>query len=317
MATMVLACILGLYGFVGLTDIDPGEVGLLVKKLGDGRGMQKRTLDTGIHWVEPVTYDTPVYDTRLRQEDFPDTPSTTKDGQPINIDVSAEIGLVDKNVPYLHENVGKDYYYQVIMPALRSVLRTTTSKQMSDEVYTGEGRERMQQQMEEALRTKLEPLGIRISINLRKIEFLKEDFITVLETKAKAAQQITIEERKAAAAKNIAIRTANLAEGEKQKRIKAAEADREERRLKGEGDRLQKEEQAKGILAVATAEAEGVRLRRQALSGAGGKELVSIEWAKHLGPNVKVYGIPTGAPGTSSIMDLNGILQGALKGPGK
>jgi hypothetical protein len=50
------------------------------------------------------------------------------------------------------------------------------------------------------------------------------------------------------------------------------------------------------------------------LSGAGGSELVSIEWAKQLGPNVKVYAFPTGAPGTSSIMDLNGIMQGALTG---
>lgn len=56
--------------------------------------------------------------------------------------------------------------------------------------------------------------------------------------------------------------------------------------------------------------------RREALSGAGGRELVSIEWAKNLGPNVKVYAIPTGAPGTTSLMDLNGIMQGALTGKG-
>jgi len=39
-----------------------------------------------------------------------------------------------------------------------------------------------------------------------------------------------------------------------------------------------------------------------ALSGSGGAELVSIAWAENLGPNVKVYGVPTGAEGTSTFL---------------
>ena len=61
-----------------------------------------------------------------------------------------------------------------------------------------------------------------------------------------------------------------------------------------------------------SAEAEGVRLRREALSGAGGQELVSIEWAKNVGSKIQIYGVPTGAPGTTSVMDINKVIQGAF-----
>lgn len=70
---------------------------------------------------------------------------------------------------------------------------------------------------------------------------------------------------------------------------------------------------AKGILAVGEARAKVRRLKNEAMIGPGGDKIVALEWARQLGPNVKVYGIPTGAPGTASIMDLNGILQGAFK----
>ena len=55
-------------------------------------------------------------------------------------------------------------------------------------------------------------------------------------------------------------------------------------------------------------------MKNNAMDGPGGDKIVALKWAETLGPNVKVYGIPTGAPGTASMMDLNGILSGAFKG---
>jgi len=311
---VVLSCIGILYGLSGITDIEPGEVGLKVQKIGLERGIDKHTLDTGIHWIEPFTNDVAIYDTRLKQYDLPDVPAQTKDGQPILVDMSVEIGLIDEHVPTLHETIGSNYYHQVVYPALRAALRNSTTRKMSDEIYTGVGRVFIQNSMEKTLRDKLKPKGIHIALNLRDISFQNQDFVKTIELKAKASQQVVIETRRAEAAVQAAIKVKNVAEGEKQKRIKAAEANAEEQRLEGVGRRAQKEQDAKGILAIAKAEAEGVRLRREALSGAGGAELVSIEWAKNLGPNVKVYGIPTGSPGTSALMDLNGLLGGAFKG---
>ena len=310
-----LAGIGAIWVLAGITDIDPGEIGLMIKKVGSNRGIQKETLDTGLHWVEPITYDVVIYDGRSQQYDeFHDLPSSTADGQPVSVDLSLEIWLEDSKVPYLHENIGKAYFEKVVYPATRSAIRNKIPSKSSDEVYTQLGREGIQTEINEFLNNKLNVNGIHVATNLRKIEFLNDDFKNTLEEKAKAGQEIIIQERRADAAKEEAKRVANIAEGQKQRVIKESEAVREQMRLSGEGERLKKEEQAKGILAIAQAEAEGIRLRNEALSGPGGDRQVSIAWAENMGPNVKVWGIPTGSPGTTSVMDLNGILQGAFKG---
>lgn len=310
----VAAIFILIYAFAGMTHVNPGETAILIKNIGAGSGMQQKVLSTGTHWIEPFSYDVETYDTRLKQYPLDDTDASTKDGQPIQVDVSLEIGLVDSRVPTLHSQVGPRWFEQVVMPSAIAALRQATASVLSDQVYTGAGRSEVQKDAEETLKKKYDELGIRIDFNVRDIQFTNKQFVATLERKAEATQKEIIEERLAKAAVQEAIKITNTAEGQKQKRIKEAEAGREENRLQGEGQRLLKEEEAKGNLALAKAEAEGVRLKREALEGSGGDRLVQIEWARNLGPNVKVWGVPTGAPGTHSLMDLNGILQGAFKG---
>jgi len=311
----IVIIFLVIYFFAGLTHISPGEVGILIKNIGSNRGMQKEVLTTGTTWVEPWTYDVKANDSRQRQmEEVNDLPAQTGDGQPVKVNFSVQLGLQAELVPVLHEKVGPDYYDRIVHPAIVQIVKNKVPGKKSDELYTQAGREGIEDAINQEMERRFGPYGINCIINLKDVPFQNDDYVKILETKARASQQVEVETRLAAAAVQASIKVANTAEGEKQKRIKAAEAAREEERLAGEGARLRKEEEAKGILAVATAEAKGTELRRQALSGAGGTELVSIEWAKQLGPNVKVYAFPTGAPGTSSIMDLNGIMQGALTG---
>lgn len=309
-AVGLLVVLLLLYGMAGITDIDPGEMGLQVKKIGTNKGILSETLDTGLHWVEPFRYDVVIYDTRVKQYDLKEMVSNTRDGQPITVDVSLEIGLIDKEVPALHERIGHNWYEQMVFPALRASIRNTTTYHLSDIIYTADGRRDIQNRVQDELREHVSGYGIKIAVNLRDINFKNTDFIAALEEKAKAAQRVVIEQRNAEAAAQSAIKVTNIAEGEKQKRIKAAEAEREELRLQGEGERLQKEEQAKGILAIAKAQAEGTRL--QVLAYGSGLTYASVKWAENLGPNVKVWGVPTGAPGTNTIIDLNGLVKGAF-----
>lgn len=316
LAVLSIIFILFVYVIGGITTVDPGEVVIKIKMIGSDKGMVEDPLEIGMHWVDPITYDVVNYDTRRKQyiDSLEEMPSQTKDGQPVTVDLSLEIGLVGDKVPFLHETVGKDWYNRIVFPAVRSAVRNMVPSQSSDEVYTETGRMIIQNKMQDHFNKKFLDVGIDVAVNLKAINFTNPDFVQVLERKAIAQQNVEIENRNAQAAEKVAIKTANLAEGEKQRVIKESEAEREKARLAGEGMRLQKEEEAKGILAVATAEAEGIRLRNQAYSGEGGDRLVSIAWAENLGPNVKVMGIPTGAPGTTSLMDLNGILSGAFKG---
>jgi len=309
-----------IWGLAGVTTIEPGEVGLdivMIETLGEKRGISENTLNTGVRWIEPLTHDVVIYDTRdhqykLYSEQASGMSAATKDGQPIAVDVSLQIGLIDKNVPTLHESVGKDYFNQIVYPAARSIVREHTSRQFSDEIYTGKGREIVQAGIQKDLKDKLTPLGIRVEVNLRDVQFTNAEFNKSLEDKAVAAQRVTIEERNAEAAIQVAKGVENTAEGQKQKRIKSAEADRQERILKGQGQRLQKEEEAKGILAMAKAKAEGTRL--QVLAYGSGKTYASVKWAENLAPKLTVWGVPTGSPGTGTMMDLNGMLKGAFAG---
>lgn len=311
----VLAVIVVIYLLAGITHVNPGEVGILVKNLGSNTGMQKEVLAIGTHWVEPFSYDVVSYDARQRQmEEVNDLPAQTGDGQPVRVNFSVQLGLIPSLVPALHEQVGPDFYLQLVHPAIIQVVKNKVPAKKSDEVYTSAGREAIEDAINSVMSERFGRYGITCIINLKDMPFTNPQYVAILEQKARATQQVEVETRLATAAVQSAIKVANTAEGVKQQRIKAAEAAREEQRLAGEGLRLRKEEDAKGILAVALAEARGVEAKRQALEGAGGDRMVQLEWAKNLGPNVKVYGIPTGAPGTASFMDLNGILKGAFKG---
>ena len=307
-AGAILVCIGALVGVGGWTTVEPGEYAILIQQFGDEKGVQEDGLDVGTHWVNPITYDVEVYDTKARQ--FPlEVEASTKDGQPVRVTSTFEISLEPTKVKDLHSLIGRDYYDRVVSPAATAAIRDALPTQLSDMVYTDDGRIFIQQSVLQALRAKnIDTRGIIAHVNLQEIQFLNPAFVQVLERKASAAQLEEIQRREALAAEQEAIKVANTAEGQKQKRIKEAEAQREELRLNGEGNRLQQEEIAKGVLAVKTAEAEGQRLLVNAYGN--NPEIVSqIEWAKQIGKNVTVYGIPTGSPGTQSMMDVNSWLQ--------
>lgn len=286
-------------------------MGLVVKQFGNNRGIQELTLDTGTHWVEPFTNDVVVYDTRLKQYDLQDIPGGTQDGQPITVDVSFEVGLSDSGVPNLHESIGTDYFNEVIYPAVRAAIRTATANKLSDQVYTGEGRAAIQVELTDGLQARFDNMGIRINANLRDIQFQNTDFVATLERKAKAAQEEVIQERQAAAAVQEAIKVQEQAKGERFKREQAAAAQKYELQAQGEGQRLQQEEIAQGIRAVGQAEADVIQLKANALVGSGGQLYRDIEVLGGLGSSVEFYGVPTGAPGTSTYI-VDEALQGKI-----
>lgn len=307
-AGAILVCVGTIYGIAGWTTVEPGEYAILIKQFGDDKGVMNAGLDVGTHWVDPFLYDVENYDTKARQYPL-EVEASTKDGQPVRVSSSFEISLEPTNVKNLHSLIGRDYYERVVAPAATAAIRDALPTQLSDRVYTDEGRVFIQQSVVKALAAKnVESRGILAHINLQEIQFLNPAFVQVLERKASAAQLEEIQRREALAAEQEAIKVANAAEGQKQKRIKEAEARREELRLQGEGERLKQEEEAQGILAVAQANAEGQRLLVNAY-GSNPEIVAQIEWARNLGPNVRVYGIPTGAPGTSSMLDVNSWLK--------
>jgi len=307
----ILSAIAMIYGVGGLTTIEPGEYGVVIQQFGSEKGMKDAGLSIGTHWIEPFIYDVETYDTKAHKFDL-EMQASTKDGQPVSVHATLEISLEHGKVKDLHTLIGRDYYAQVVEPAARAAIRGALPTQLSDTVYQGVGRDLIQTAIEGALVEKgIEDRGINVAINLQEIRFLNEGYLAILERKAGAAQLEEIERREALAAEQAALKVEHEARGVKLARIQAAEAQREESRLQGEGERLQKEEVAQGILAVGQAEADVIRLKANALTGSGGKLYRDIQVLGGLGENVEFYGVPTGAPGTSTYI-IDEALQGKI-----
>lgn len=296
------------YLVAGITNIELHEAGIAVDMLGNDKGTTIE-LGTGLQWIEPFEYDVFTYNIRAEQYEMKTVSAETNDGQPIAADVSFEISLIPGSITSLHKNIGPNWYEQVVYPAAREAIRMNTAGVSSDEIYTQKGKSAVVAGIEKDLSI-LSDRGINVFANLRKVSFVNQDFVTNLEQKATAAQKEIIEKRLAAAAKETAIKMENLARGEKLERIQRAEANKEEKRLEGEGERLRLEEEAKGILAVKKAEAEGTRLQVKAYGE--GSYYAQVQVAEALGDNFQVWGVPTGAPGTTSLIGIDKLVGKAL-----
>jgi len=310
-AGVVLVVVLFLYGLAGITNVELGETGIKTQMLGADRGVTA-PIYTGMRWIEPFMYDVDVYYTKFEQYDLSGADaveSQTNDGQPVNLRVSFQIGLIPEQVPWLHENVGQGWYHDVFYPAAIKAIKDSSAMLSSDEIYTGEGRTAMAERIQVTLAEALNGYGIRFETNLRDVVFENEKFLETLEEKARAAQQEEIEHRNALAAKQAAIATQNKAEGEKFAVEQRAQAERIKLREEGAGMRERDEEIAQGKLAIGQAEADIIKLKANALIGKGGQLYRDIQILGGLGESVEYYGTPTGAPGTSTY-----IIDEALRG---
>lgn len=307
-AAGALALIMGSYVLGGLTYVELHEGAFAQSTMGETAGQTRELVSGSYTWIEPISNEVFTYDTRNKQyeDDLRDITNglATADGQPLIADLSLDIGLDRTLLGTLHTKYGPNWYDAVVYPLVRSQFRFGTGGVKSDKMYTTAGK----QQVADYLNNQLTPLskyGIVATVNIRKLDFTNEDFKNTLENKAKAKQLELTEQYNAAANIQKAIGVENLAEGEKQKTIKEAEAAAEQLRLEGLGERDKQVAVAEGIEAIGRAKAIAIKQARLAVGT--GDNYAKIKVAEALGDNFQVWGIPTGAPGTKSIVGLDSM----------
>jgi regulator of protease activity HflC (stomatin/prohibitin superfamily) len=174
----------------------------------------------------------------------------------------------------------------------------------TDDFYDPEQRAGVQKRMEDSLRTALELLHVDlIAILIRDIGF-QEDFEARIKEKALAEEaiELNVAETEAADFKG---RTAKIEsetrakvvvidqerekelttmKAENDRRVEAIRADFQKQvaQLRSDADLYAAVKQAEGARLLKEAEAAGQALRRKALSGAGGGNLVALELARNL-----------------------------------
>lgn len=328
---------------VGCTNVDPTDGAVKVNKMGNS--IDPEPWGVGFHFYNRWMTDVETYKVATRS--FPGDAGTselsdeytmelkTSDGQNVNVDMTLLYSLRMKELPMLHSKIGRNYESEVLMPQMKSEARLAFGAYAAEDIYQGKVREQIQRQVLEKLQESLAKTNstgelmypsIQVTdVLVRHLSFSK-DFERAIEQKKLASQQVEINRQMALAEEEKAKQIEATARGEKMKVLQQAEGEGQsaETRAKGEAAAIkvkadamqyQLECEAKGNLAKYTAEAEGKRLSAQALAGAGGEQVVALEFAKNIPPTLQTYAIPAGANINAICGNMKDLLPSAFAAP--
>ncbi len=306
---------------LGWTTVKPTEVAVEINKV---KGEVKtEPLGVGYQFYNKWKTDLVKYNVAIKSYP-PDTEKSeksneycmelkTNDGQKVNVDVTILYGLKAKEVPQLHQEIGRNYENEVLLPQIRSEGRLVIGEFSAEELYQGKVRETIQDKLRDRLSQAVSKYPA-ITVHDVLIRHLSFDgrFEQAIEDKKLAAQQVEINKNKALAQEQEALRIEAEARGEKLKAIQAAQGRAESAMVEADGERYKLEQEAAGMLAKLKAEAEGKRLLTEALGG--GSNVVALKFAENIPDKLQIWGVPTGS-NSNTFMDLNGMFGGMFKQP--
>lgn len=114
--------------------IEPGEAGVMYKPLGNGIDRDNVHTDQGLHlklpWNKVIKYN-------IKQQDLQETiTALSSNGLTISLELTLWYRLIPNEIGYLHEEKGKLYESEYIIPAIRASGRTAIGKYIPEELYS-------------------------------------------------------------------------------------------------------------------------------------------------------------------------------------
>ena len=261
-----------------LEQIDPGHVGVSVKKCGGG-GVSAEPIPTGYYWrslfcekvVEyPISMQSLIL-TKSAHEGGKCTQGpkgdcdesitvTSSEGLNINLDVALNFTLEPKQVPKIYERWRsdiEDISHKYIRQTIREALQLTFAKSTAEELYSTK-KEIARIEAEKIIREKLEPMGFMISqFTINRIEPPKQ-VIDAINAKVAMVQ--------------------DAQKSEQEVRKKTAEAAQKVATAKGDADAV--EAAARGEAASITMRAEAQAKANKLLSESITPNLIQYEQAR-------------------------------------
>lgn len=316
-AALLMACaFLAFILTFGYINVHPTEVAVEVNKvMGKISDMPK---GMGYHFFNRWITDMAIYKVSARAFP-PDTAANeastkynldlkTNDGQNIDMDLTVIYALRANEVPALHQQVGRNYEDQVLLPQIRSESRIIVGGYSAEEIYQGKVRDAIQQSVKEKLIEVLAKYpAIQIQDALIRHFSFSGEFEKKIEQKKIAAQQVEINKNDALAQEEYAKKQEAEARGDKLKAIQTAEGAAQAVKINADAERYKLEQEAAGQLARYKADAEGKRLQAEALGG--GQNVVALKFAEMLPPSFQTFVVPVGQ-NTTSLFDINGLTKG-------
>lgn len=182
---IVIAALLGMGGLITLlrsiTVISTGEIGIV-----DFYGqVSEQPLTPGVHLKSP-TARMVTFSTQTRE--FKETLQTpTKEGLMLNVDISVLYRIDPAKAKQLYQTVGMNYEEIVLVPQVRSLMRSATANFESRTIYTSD-RQALAQQLRENLNKALSDRGIIIEDALIRNVKLPDSVEKSVQEKLKAEQ---------------------------------------------------------------------------------------------------------------------------------
>lgn len=184
--TVVAVALLGFGGLItvlrSITVIQTGEIGI-VDLYGQ---VSDQPLSPGIHLKNPLARMT-TFSTQIREvKETLETP--TKDGLMLTVDVSVLYRIDPSKAKQLYQTIGTNYEEVILVPQIRSIIRSATATYQFNTLYTSD-REKLAQQLRDNLNKTLSDRGIIIEeAPLRSVQ-LPDSIAQSVQERLKAEQE--------------------------------------------------------------------------------------------------------------------------------
>lgn len=283
-----------------------GKQGLVAKDFKPGWHLDRGPIDK---WL---LFDSTVQTLEMTRDPYhgsehgvDDIKVQSADGYAISLDVTVKYQIIKDNAHRLYEQIGAGTKYKVIVRnEAQKACMGAFGQMKTEDFYNPAERRTTAEEVHEDLNTALNPKGIEvIDVLIRSVQFDPE-YENKIRRKKLADQEVELN-KSMAKAEEMSGKT-QVIEAETKKLVDIvikekeaelirmqAETDLQIATIKAEYDRYVKEKEAdadliaaqkdaEGTLKLRTAEAEGERLRNEALQGSGGDILVALEAARNL-----------------------------------
>jgi regulator of protease activity HflC (stomatin/prohibitin superfamily) len=239
----------------------------------------------------------------------------TKDGNNVHIDVNLMWRIDPKKAADLVVHVGQsvgEIKERVVRPVARSTVRDVFNEITSEEYYHVTVTNETAAKAKEALAKALEPYGIIVDMLQVQQHRFDRDYQAAInaQKQAEADMQTLVEQQKNIVAQKKSELEAKRAQWNQQMEDALGSAGR----LRNEADAYYqtKTNEAKAVIAVAQAEAEGVRKEAEALSQVGGDAYVQMQVAQPLSQK-RILIVPGSNVSTMAIHTMVDFLVGRRK----
>lgn len=309
------------------------EVGIRTNLFGvfEKRGYQQIYQPGGVYFFLPVInswYTLPISQQNLimganpGEGDRPipdDVTFKTKDGNNVYIDVNVMWRIDPQKAGEIISNVGQDINEikeRVVRPISRSVIRDVFNEITSEEYYQVTVKNKMAAIAQQQLQKELGHYGILIDmlqVQQHRFDPEYQDAINA-QKKAEADVQTLIEQQK-----NMEVQKKSELEGKRSewnRRMEDALGQAGKVKNDADGYFQMKTNQAKAIIAVAQAEAEGIRKQAEALGKMGGDAYVKMQVAKQFAAK-KILIVPGSNVSTMNVNELINYLVGKAQQPSR